>query len=313
MITLFTAPKPFLDPHICTIQRNALDAWRHLHPAIEVFVVGDEEGIQKAAREFGHKGIGVIKRNQLGTPLLNDIFQSVRERASYDVLCYANADILFLDDLLPAAERLEERFDNFLAVGQRWDMDIRERLDLSDDWSDRLRERILDKGRLHPPMGSDYFLFPKDLFQDMPPFALGRAGWDNWMIFAGRHAGFPVVDATHAITIIHQNHDYHHLPDGKPHYRLPESDENVRLAGGREAMFTLEDANWMMTESNLRRFALAERDVSRVLERGFIAHVGAGRMAQWIRKAFHPVDTFHYYWKAIKQRLRRGRAGARDA
>jgi len=309
MITMFTAPKPFVDPHIITIQRNALNNWRHLHPEIEIYVVGDEEGIQETAAELGLQGIGAIKRNALGTPLLDDIFQSVRTRASFDILCYVNADILFLDDLLPAAEQLYGRFDRFLAVGQRWDAEIRDVLDFSGDWVERLRTLMLDEGTLHPPMGSDYFLFQKSQFQEMPPFALGRSGWDNWMIYAGRHAGFPVVDATHAITIIHQNHDYHHLPEGKPHYRLPESDENIRLAGGREAMFTLEDADWMMSGPTIRRRALSEQDVRRALEKRWIVRLGAGKAARLIRMVFHPVETARYYLKAIQRRVLRGKRG----
>jgi len=65
----------------------------------------------------------------------------------------------------------------------------------------------------------------------MPQFAIGRAGWDNWMIYWARRQGWPVVDATWDIFIIHQNHDYSHLPGGKPHYRQPESFDNIRMAG----------------------------------------------------------------------------------
>lgn len=305
MITLFTAPKPFLNPHIITIQRNALANWKELHPEIEVFVVGDEEGIVETADEFGLRSISVIRRNELGTPLLDAIFQSVRERASFDLLCYTNADILFLDNFLPAVERLKARFEQFLAVGQRWDVDIESELDFSGSWSGRLQELIDARGTLHRPMGSDYFVFPRGQFTEMPPFALGRAGWDNWMIYAGRHAGYPVVDATGAITIIHQNHDYHHLPGGKPHYRLPESDENVRLAGGREVMFTLPDADWKMDQRNFVCRTLKERGGLTALEKDWIAMVGASKRASFIWMLFHPVKTVRYYSRAVLRRIRR--------
>jgi len=304
MITMFTAPKPFVDPHIITIQRNALENWKLLAPDLEVFVVGDEEGIVETAEELGIKSISSVKRNALGTPLLDDIFQKVRLRAKHDVLCYANADILFLDDLLPAVQRLKARFDSFLAVGQRWDVDIRKPLDFSGDWSSRLQESILNRGKLHPPMGSDYFIFLRSQFQDMPPFALGRAGWDNWMIYAGRHARYPVVDATRTITIIHQNHDYHHLPEGKPHYRLPESDENIRLAGGREAMFSLPDADWIMDADGIQQRKLTKTDLLRASEKSLVARIGAGRAASLVRMMFHPVETVRYYWRAASRRVR---------
>ena len=44
--------------------------------------------------------------------------------------------------------------------------------------------------------------------------------------------------------IIHQNHDYSHLPGGQPHYNHPETDENIRLAGGRPmTRFTVLDTD----------------------------------------------------------------------
>ena len=30
----------------------------------------------------------------------------------------------------------------------------------------------------------------------------------------------PVIDASATIPVIHQDHDYSHLPNGQPHYRL---------------------------------------------------------------------------------------------
>ena len=176
-------------------------------------------------------------------------------------------------------------------------------LDFSGDWSSRLQESILNKGKLHPPMGSDYFIFPQSQFREMPPFALGRAGWDNWMIYAGRHARYPVVDTTRTITIIHQNHDYHHLPEGKPHYRLPESDENIRLAGGREAMFSLLDADWRMGRDEIRPRLLREQKLRRGLETRVIAKMGARKSAWIVRLLFHPAITFRYYLGAVHRRL----------
>jgi hypothetical protein len=146
------------------------------------------------------------------------------------------------------------RTKKFLIVGQRWDLDVTQPLDFSDGWVERLQVDTHGRGELHRPMGSDYFIFPRDCFSDMPDFAIGRAGWDNWMIYKARKEGWPTVDASASIFIIHQNHDYSHLPGGQPHYRLPETYENIRLAGGREVTrFTLLDANRKLVNGRLRR------------------------------------------------------------
>jgi hypothetical protein len=47
--------------------------------------------------------------------------------------------------------------------------------------------------------------------------------------------------------VVHQNHDYSHLPGGVPHYSVPESNENMRLAGGYAAIrYTVVDATHVL-------------------------------------------------------------------
>jgi hypothetical protein len=83
---------------------------------------------------------------------------------------------------------------------------------------------------------------------------VGRGGWDNWMIYQARRQGWPVVDATPSLMIVHQNHDYGHLPDGKPHYAAPETEENIRLAGGVSAIrYTILDATHVLRDGRLER------------------------------------------------------------
>jgi hypothetical protein len=54
LITLFSAPKPFTNPHIAMIQRNAIKSWTLL-PDVEVILLGEEEGLAEAAHELGCK------------------------------------------------------------------------------------------------------------------------------------------------------------------------------------------------------------------------------------------------------------------
>lgn len=245
LLTLFTAPKPFTNPHICTIQRNAIQSWRSL-PDVDVILIGDEPGIANAAAEFGVTHLGNVARTPQGTPLVSSIFSLARSHSTTPLLCYLNADILLTPDLVSAARRVYEQTGDFLLVGRRWNLDVAEPLDFSPGWDERLRARVRRQGRLHPPSGSDYFLFPRHLFAHIPDFAIGRAGWDNWMIYHARRQGWPTIDATADVFIVHQNHDYSHLPDGQPHYDHEESRRNVALARGLENHYTsylLLDAN----------------------------------------------------------------------
>jgi hypothetical protein len=252
-LTLFSAPKPFTDPKISAIQRNAIRSWVELGRDVEVILIGDEEGISSTVREFGVQHLKDVKKNSSGTPLVSSIFQNAREASHSPLLACVNADILLLPNFVTTAQKIVELHQRFLVVGQRWDLDINEELDFSSGWQSRLVHDCELHGDLHKPTGSDYFIFPRECFRSVPDFAVGRAGWDNWMIFESRLKGWKTIDATGEIQVIHQSHDYSHLPNGQAHYHLPETNENVRLAGGRRTIFTLTDANWVFVKGNISR------------------------------------------------------------
>ena len=243
LITLFSAPKPFTDPHIAMIQRNAIKSWTLL-PEVEVILLGKETGLAEAARELGVKHLPNVMCNESGTPLISSMFQLARENSNGELLCIINADMILMPDFVEAARiihaggRVAEGISrphrkNFVLLSQRWDLDVTQPLDFSNGWDNRLRSTVHGQGVLHRPAGSDFFLFPLSTFHEVPDFTIGRAGWDNWMIYKARKEGWAVIDCTPSIMIIHQNHDYSHLPDGKPHYEHPETNENIRLSGGQ--------------------------------------------------------------------------------
>jgi len=242
LITLFSAPKPFTNPHIAMIQRNAIKSWTLL-PDVEVILLGEETGLAETAQELGVKHIPNVKCNENGTPLISSMFQLARQNSNSDLLCIINADMILMPDFLEAARRSRPQRDKFVLLSQRWDLDITQRIEFSEGWQDRLSSMVHRQGTLHRPAGSDFFLFPQSCYIDIPNFAIGRAGWDNWMIYEARKENWSVIDCTPAAMIVHQNHDYSHLPGGKPHYEHPDTNENIRLAGGEANIrYTILDA-----------------------------------------------------------------------
>src|SRR4051794_10305951 len=105
MLTIFSAPKPFRG-HIDVIQRNAIRSWKALHPACEVILCGEEEGLAEAARAMDCVHLPGIRRNQLGTPLLDSIFAESCRLAKHRLVCYINADIILVSSFLRALERV---------------------------------------------------------------------------------------------------------------------------------------------------------------------------------------------------------------
>ena len=61
LITLFSAPKPFINSHISTIQMNAIQSWMALGDDVKVVLIGDEEGIEAAANQTGAHYQGLVK------------------------------------------------------------------------------------------------------------------------------------------------------------------------------------------------------------------------------------------------------------
>jgi hypothetical protein len=266
LITLFSAPKPFTDPHIAMIQRNAIKSWTLL-PDVEVILLGEEHGLTETAREFGVKHIPHVARNESGVPLISSMFQLARENSNSDLLCIINADMILMPDFVEAARRSGLQRGEFVLLSQRWDYDITSPIDFSTGWETQLRESVRKQNQLHRPAGSDFFLFPKTTYQDIPDFIIGRAGWDNWMIYKARKEGWPVIDCTPSIMIVHQNHDYSHLPDSKPHYDHPDSNENIRLAGGQANIrYTILDSTHRLLDGKLARPKMTSLRFMRKLE-----------------------------------------------
>jgi len=253
LITLFSAPKPFTDPHITIIQHNAIKSWTLL-PDVDVILLGKEEGLAEAAQELRVKHISNVTCNDSGTPLISSMFQLARENCQSELLCIINTDVILMPDFVEAAKQALEQKENFVLLSQRWDLDVTNPLFFSSGWANRLREDVQKRGQLHRPAGSDFFLFPKSCYTNVPDFAIGRAGWDNWMIYHARQQKWPVIDCTPSIVIVHQNHDYRHLPGGKSHYTHPETDENIRLAGGPAVVrYTILDATHRLKDGKLVR------------------------------------------------------------
>lgn len=254
MLTIFSIPKPFVG-HIGIIQRNAVQSWSCLRPRCEIILCSDEPGTKETAAEFEATYLPDVGRNEYGTPLLDSIFEQVQKKAAHRLICYVNADIILMSDLLRAAERVARSKRVFVMLGQRWRADIREPLDFGPGWGERLRARLAQTGRLDSPCGSDYFVFPRGSVGSLPPFAVGRPFWDTWFIYRARKLGIPVIDASRVVTAIHQDHDYSHVPDRAGEaWQGPEADRNLELTGVTQArgnLFRILDATHILTSRGL--------------------------------------------------------------
>jgi hypothetical protein len=233
VITIFSIPKA-LEGHVGTIQRNAFGSWARVIGA-EILLIGDEPGVAEAAEEFGFRHEPGVERSELGTPLVSSAFRLASAGARGPFLAYLNADIVLLSDFAPAISRI--RLRQFLLVGRRTNMDISRPIDFADpQWEEKMRETVSRTGELARPDWIDYFVLPSESpLTELPAFTVGRPGWDNWLIGRARAIRTPVIDGTNAITAVHQQHDYSHIPRGTGHGSVwagPEESANRELQEG---------------------------------------------------------------------------------
>lgn len=241
MLTIFTHTKAFKG-HVGVIQRNAISQWMRLRPSPEILLFGVEDGTAEIAKEFALRHIPDVDRSPSGVPLLSGLFGKAQAVASYNTVCYINADIMLLGDFMGAVQRVISWRERFLMVGSRRDVELDEpAIYESPDQEIRLKELVARQNRPINPWAIDYFVFPKGLFPSFPPFAIGRPAWDNWFLWKARHSNAALVDASRVVFAVHQNHDYAHDPQGWKGVSLGEDAErNRKLANGNYC--TLQDA-----------------------------------------------------------------------
>lgn len=254
MITIFTIPKSFQNSRINIIQTNAIKSWRSFKPNCEIILVGDDEGVAEKAKELNVKHIHGVACNEFRTPLLDSAFDLARENSTNDYLAYINADIMLISDFIKIFRCIKD-IGEFLVAGQRWNLGINELIDFrNNNWENALKSDIKKNGKLHPPSGSDYFIFKRESFKNIPAFAVGRVGWDTWMIQEAVTQQMITIDASKIITVIHQNHNYsHQINKGKNKLTSLEGARNVKLVKVKNGFFTLKDMRWELTENGLKK------------------------------------------------------------
>ncbi len=252
MLSIFSCPKPFRDSSNI-IQRNAIKSWTLLQPRPEIILVGKENGTVEVCKEFGIRHIPEIQQNEYRTPLISSIFSEAEKATIYSLMCYINADIMLMNNFIEAVQEVAQQMQEFLIVGHRWDLEIKEPIDFSGEWKEGLEADISMRGKFHAHTGIDYFVFPKGLIKDIPPFLVGRPGWDSWLIYHARSRNIPVVDITSVATVVHQNHDYSHHSEGEYGvWKGREAQYNLFLIGGYHYLYTLKDATHKLTKKGLR-------------------------------------------------------------
>jgi len=218
-IELFAAPKPFVgDDRESNIR--AIQSWLQLRPKPKVTLLGYEVGYDEVAAEFGLNVERRVDKNFLGVPLFNSMFMRANESKA-TVTMIVNGDIILTDKLIHTLKRTVSKFDHFLLVSARFDVDSIPKISSNDPkFSQTIAEHALSEGTLHTYGGMDLWAWntngPRLFDPVMPHFVFGRGKYDNWLthetIAAGRRE---VIDGSEACVMVHVKHDYHLVEGSK--------------------------------------------------------------------------------------------------
>ena len=251
-ITMFTVPRYFRG-NFEIIQHNAIKSWLLLKPIPEIILCGNEEGTSTFAAKVGVRHIPDVELSDKGTPLIHSVFKKAQAMASHSIVGYFSSDIIFVDGFLETVNEVSSKFDNFMIVGRRWDLDVPELIDFSNSqWEENLHNCATLFGKLHSTAGMDFHIFRKGFGLDMPPFIVGRPAWDNWFLFQGISLKFDTVDATGKIFAVHQTHDYSHIVGGQPEGRAGEEASKNRGLAGAGCSFT-DQTKWKYSNNEMMK------------------------------------------------------------
>jgi len=207
VLTIFSAPKVF-QGHVGIIQENAIRSWLGLRPKPRIILFSNEESTADAARRLGVHYGNDVETNSNGTPLLSSMFAQADSQAAGDVMAFVSADIILTQASVEAARIAMEWSQRFLLVAQRHDVDLRKLVEFDPGWEQQWATDAIARGKLHSEGAIDWFVYPRGQFSDLPPFAVGRTSYDNWLLWKTVSSDIPLIDATDFVTLVHQNHDY---------------------------------------------------------------------------------------------------------
>lgn len=228
VLTILSTPKAF-HGQFGIIQTNAITSWTKLRPRPDIILFGDDDGTAEICNQLGLKHVPDVATTERGTPLLSDMFLRGQELANTPVVCWSNADVMYTSELLAAAGTIVATPEPLYVVGRRIDIDQDQLMAFENDWEGALVDKADTAGERKPANWIDWFMFPSGLFTELPEFAIGRPGYDPWLIWRAADLGATVVDASDFVRAIHQRHDYSHVGSRKVAFGGPEAKANAAI------------------------------------------------------------------------------------
>lgn len=253
MITFFTTFKDFKGKNRVN-QLNAIRSWLYLDKDVEVIVFSESDGIEEVLNDDRVVHVRDITLYNNRVPLIGPMFNQADKLSKNQICCFSNSDIILTTKMKEVLVNIHQAHEeNYLLVGQRFDVDVEEEIEFDRSWEENFWK---EKTRvLHPPTGSDFFVFPKGQYDklDFPTLLVGRPGWDLWMVYHSlQQKNRKVIDLSPTVKVIHQNHDYAHKSK-KQQERELEDNINYKAFSKHPFFFTIRVCNYVWENGQLKK------------------------------------------------------------
>lgn len=210
-ITFFTTCKPFKS-EAAIHQENALLSWSKL--GVPTLILGQDAGSEEIAAKFNFTYIPHLKTNSQGLPFVSSVFETALSNTTTPFLAYLNSDILCTPSTLEAIEKLialDNLPPNFLYVTRRINIPLQGHLPCDNTWYHTVKDLGEKYGTWDNSNAIDVFLFNREWLHNIPDFTIGRAGWDNWMLWNATQKGASIIDGSLGSAVFHPLHGYESL------------------------------------------------------------------------------------------------------
>lgn len=198
---------------------NAIVSWKKVFPEATLITFDGGTGNPM----IGHRRVNHYN----GLPLVNEMFGQVYEMSIKGPLLFINSDCILTHSMAGAVAYLSQVKIRWLATGRRSEIEPEDADSVEQaSWEEDILAKYPDPEML-PSCGADWFLYPRSSFTGckMPPFAIARTCYDNWIIWDAHKRGVKVIDCTNSVTVYHQIH-----PERPTVRRGPLAQRNYMLA-----------------------------------------------------------------------------------
>jgi len=204
---IFSSPKPFNEV-TTPVQLSAIRSWTLACPGARVFLFGDLQVVRPICEREGWLYAGSLPVTERGGEILSAMFSGMTRKYPNEMLLYLNSDILLEHTFSRSLAGLEQVPGPWLASCRRWCLPAWEEGAKQGPELLKFLGSVEARGHFGPASALDLFLFRGLDLVSMPPFRIGHAGWDNWMIYHACMLGIPVIDLSLTTRACHCRHDY---------------------------------------------------------------------------------------------------------